>query len=192
MFQKLQKMYQDTRDFKAAFRQVYRSKALGRDKVSSGFVYVKKPGMMRWDYEKPRKKHFVANGKALFIYDPDLEQVMIDRSFSGSDLSCAVTFLWGRGKLKDEFAISYPADKKGADGKHYVIELTPKSKARFKKLWFTVERKTFLVVETLIEDPGGNLNRILFSDMTTIVGLSDQSFRFKAPEGIEVIETSGR
>ncbi len=190
--EKLQKMYENTRDFKAAFRQEYHSRALDRDKVSSGFVYVKKPGKMRWDYLKPREKHFVVDGKALYIYDPELEQVMVDRSFSGSDLSCAITFLWGKGKLKDEFQISFPADAGKADEHHYMLELTPKSKARFKKLWFKVERKTFRVVETLVEDPGGNLNRIIFSDMTTNVGLSDESFRFQIPKGLEVIEAPGK
>ena len=105
--QGIQKYYDSTRDFQAAFQQEYASQALGRKRSSSGFVYIKKPGMMRWDYRSPRAKHFVADGQALYIYDPDLEQVMVDRSFSGSDLSTAVTFLWGRGSLVDEFKVAF-------------------------------------------------------------------------------------
>lgn len=184
---KLQKIYEQTKDFKAAFRQEYHSKALGQKKVSSGFVYVKKPGLMRWDYREPRPKHFVADGKALYIYDPDLEQVMVDRSFSGSELSTAVTFLWGKGKLKDEFQVAF-SKKSEADPDHYLLELVPRSKARFKKLWFVVERKGFRVVETTVEDPGGNTNRILFTKLTTNVGLTEDAFRFQIPDGVDVIE----
>jgi len=186
---KLQKIYEQTKDFKAAFVQEYHSKALGSTKTSSGFVYVKKPGLMRWDYKTPRPKFFVADGKALFIYDPDLEQVMVDRSFSGSDLSTAVTFLWGKGKLRQEFKVSFA---EGGDAQHYLLELTPKSRARFNKLWFKVERKTFRVVETVVEDPGGNTNTIRFSKMTTNVGLKDESFKFQIPDGVDVIEAPDR
>lgn len=185
----LQKLYEGTRDFKAAFEQTYQSAIRGDSKVSSGFVYVKKPGMMRWDYQTPNAKHFVADGKALYIYDPELEQVMVDRSFSDSTLTTAVTFLWGRGRLQDEFQVAFAA-LKPAPGQ-YRLELTPRKKASFKKLWFLVEQKTFRVLETEVEDPGGNLNRIRFSKMAINVGLSEASFQFQIPDGVEVIEAPG-
>ncbi len=183
---RLQAMYEKTKDFKAAFRQEYKSKALDRTKVSSGYIYVKKPGLMRWDYMKPRPKNFVADGKALFIYDPQLEQVMVDRSFSGSSMSTAVSFLWGKGKLVDDFIISF--SKGGTKGDFYTLELLPKTKARFTKLIFVVDKKTFRVKETLVVDPGGNTNRITFSKMKTNVGLKDEAFHFQIPNGVDVIE----
>jgi outer membrane lipoprotein carrier protein len=188
---KIQNFYDTTKDFKAAFQQEYLSVILGRKKASSGFVYIKKPGKMRWDYKKPRNKHFVADGKALYIYDPDLAQVMVDRSFSGSDLTTAVTFLWGRGKLSKEFNISLSnrSDLGGPD--HYVLEMLPKKTARFKKLIFVVEKKSFQVVETIMEDPGGNVNHIFFSKMSINVGLKDNAFKFVIPEGVDVIEKPG-
>lgn len=183
---RLQSVYDNTKDFKAAFRQEYKSKALDRSKVSSGYVYVKKPGLMRWDYKKPRPKNFVADGKALFIYDPQLEQVMVDRSFSDSSMSTAVSFLWGQGKLTDDFKVAFKKEAK--DKEHYTLVLLPKSKARFKSLLFKVDRKTFLVTETLVVDPGGNTNRITFSKMKTNVGLKEEAFHFQIPNGVDVIE----
>lgn len=186
--EKIQKFYEATKDFQAAFQQEYFSKALGRKKSSSGFVYIKKPGKMRWDYKEPRPKHFIADGKALYIYDPDLEQVMVDRAFSGSSLTTAVTFLWGKGKLSSEFAIAfYGQGDLGGPG-HYVLEMLPRKKARFKKLVMVVDRQTFKVTETVVEDPGGNVNHIFFANISTNVGLKDQSFHFEIPEGVEVIE----
>ena len=134
----------------------------------------------------------MADGKALYIYDPELEQVMVDRSFSSSDLSTALTFLWGKGKLLDEFAAAF-ADK-GAGDKVYVLELTPRSKnkARFSKLWFTVAKDSFQVTATTVEDPGGNVNRIVFAKMKINVGLKDSAFEFKMPDGVDVIEAPGK
>jgi outer membrane lipoprotein carrier protein len=189
---KIQKFYESTKDFQAAFQQEYFSKALGRKKSSSGFVYIKKPGKMRWDYKEPRPKHFIADGKALYIYDPELEQVMVDRAFSGSSLTTAVTFLWGKGRLSSEFAIAFYGLGDLGGPQHYVLELLPKKKARFKKLVMVVDKKTFKVTETVVEDPGGNVNHIFFANITTNVGLKDQSFHFEIPEGVDVIEAPKR
>jgi outer membrane lipoprotein carrier protein len=184
----IQKFYDSTKDFQAAFQQEYFSKALGRKKSSSGFIYIKKPGKMRWDYKQPRAKHFVADGQALYIYDPDLEQVMVDRKFSGSQLTTAVTFLWGRGNLKDEFKVEFSKRTDLGGPEHYVLELLPKKNARFKRLTFVVAKKNFQVVETLVVDPGDNINHIFFAKASINVGLKDQSFVFKIPAGVEVIE----
>ena len=53
---KVQATYERTRDLEARFAQTYTYSGFGRRQVSSGRVLVKKPGMMRWDYEKPSPK----------------------------------------------------------------------------------------------------------------------------------------
>ncbi len=184
---KLQKFYDSTADFQAAFQQEYESKALSKKSQSGGFVYVKKPGKMRWDYTTPHPKHFVADGKALYIYDPELEQVMVDRNFASSDLTVALTFLWGKGKLTDEFTVAFAKVPPPADSQ-VVLELTPKKAARFKRLWFTVDKATFRVDGTSVEDPGGNTNRITFTKISVNRGLKDEAFKLDIPKGIEVIE----
>ena len=71
---RIQKFYDGTRDFQAAFQQEYESKALGRKKSSSGFVYIKKPGRMRWTYEAPEPSLVVSDGVTLWIYDPAFQE----------------------------------------------------------------------------------------------------------------------
>ena len=51
----VQKRYDAAADFRARFTQTLTSAALGRKTNSSGEVTFKKPGRMRWDYEKPDK-----------------------------------------------------------------------------------------------------------------------------------------
>ena len=180
------------RDFQAAFQQEYTSRALGRTRRSSGFVYIKKPGKMRWDYREPRRKHFVCDGKTLYMYQPELDQVVVDRGFAGSRLSTAVTFLWGKGRLADEFDVTFAERDDLGGPKQYVLKLVPEKKARFRKLYFVVDRKTFRVEETVVEDPGGNVNHIFFANVSTNVGLEDKAFAFEIPEGVDVIEAPKR
>ena len=185
---KIQAFYEHTSDFQASFRQDYFSRALGRMRSSTGFVYIKKPGMMRWDYKTPRPKHFVIDGKALYVYDPDLEQVMRDKSFSGSRLTGAVSFLWGKGDLGREFRVSFSSRKDLGGAGRYVLQLLPRKKARFKRLIFVVDKKSFSVLETVVEDPGGNVNHIFFDHVSTNVGLKDSAFHFDIPPGVDVID----
>lgn len=189
---RIQEFYERTRDFQAAFQQEYTSKALGRTRRSAGFVYIKKPGKMRWDYRSPKRKHFVCDGETLYMYQPELDQVVVDRGFSGSQLSTAVTFLWGRGRLADEFAISFAERGDLGGPKQYVLKLVPNKKARFRKVFFVVDRDSFRVEETVVVDPGGNVNHIFFANVSTNVGLKDEAFAFEVPEGVEVIEAPGR
>src|SRR5262245_45844177 len=49
---RMQSFYEGTQDFTASFRQDYTYKAFKRTQTSTGKVLFKKPGMMRWEYEK--------------------------------------------------------------------------------------------------------------------------------------------
>src|SRR5512133_970145 len=59
---KVQAYYEATRDLQARFEQTYTYSGFGRRQVSSGTLRVKKPGMMRWDYEAPTPKTVAVTG----------------------------------------------------------------------------------------------------------------------------------
>lgn len=185
---RLQKFYDGVHDFKAAFSQEYTSKVFGTPRRSRGFLYIKKPGKMRWDYLAPNRKHFIVNERVLYIYDPELAQVVVDRHFVSADLSAAVTFLWGRGRLLRSFHISLSQRRDLQRPDAWVLELEPRGTARFRRMWMVVRKRDAMVVQTVLEDPGGNINKIAFTKMSVNVGLRDEAFSFTIPPGVEVIE----
>src|SRR4051812_18339326 len=67
---RMQKNYDQAKDFRAHFSQKYTNLAFNRTKVSSGEVVFKKAGRMRWDYDKPDPQMFVSDGKVLWLYEP--------------------------------------------------------------------------------------------------------------------------
>src|SRR5512137_2339195 len=101
--QRVQAFYERTRDLDARFTQTYTYAKLGRSQVSSGRVRVKKPGMMRWDYERPTPKTIAVKGKRLVQYEPEENQAFVDERFDASAMSAAITFLVGTGDLAKEF-----------------------------------------------------------------------------------------
>src|SRR6516165_7938885 len=103
---KVQAYYEATRDLEAKFQQTYTYSGFGRRQVSSGTLKVKKPGMMRWDYEQPSRKTVAVKGSRLVQYEPEENQAYVDERFDASAMSAAVTFLLGKGDLAREFTLS--------------------------------------------------------------------------------------
>ena len=62
---KVEKKY-DVVDFSSYFVQESTLKAMDITDVASGSIFVKRPGMMRWEYDKPDKQTIITDGKKLW------------------------------------------------------------------------------------------------------------------------------
>jgi outer membrane lipoprotein carrier protein len=182
---KVQKHYEKLQDFSAEFTQIYTRVALSRTSESRGKLMLKKPGMMRWEYAKPEPKLWIADGSQLYIYDPEFEQVVVDKSFNTNRLSESISFLWGEGRLTDAFDAKTGAPAK--DGSP-VLELTPKRDATYARLVLVLDPKSGHVMESIIYETSGNTNHFKFGKPTINGGLKADLFQFVPPEGTEVIE----
>jgi len=181
---KIQRFYDKSEDLTADFIQTYTRVALSRTSESRGIVTIKKPGMMRWDYRQPEEKSFIADGKTLVVYEPEEEQVIIDRNFKSSQLTSSMSFLWGKGKLSDSFKVS--EIKKGEQ--KTIVRLNPKSDATYKELVLTVETKTGKVLESKLHETAGNTNHFKFRKVRTNTKVKKAIFEFTPPAGFDVIE----
>ena len=71
----MEKRYANSRFF-AKFFQESTIKAMEITDFASGKVYVRHPGKMRWEYEKPDRQIIITDGFKLWIYRPEDNQVM--------------------------------------------------------------------------------------------------------------------
>lgn len=180
---RMQSFYEKTQDFTADFEQKYTYKIAKRTQTSTGKVTFKKPALMRWEYEKPSKKTFVLAGDKVYMHDPQA-MLLTKANIGTNQLSASVTFLWGQGKLEDEFSIQKVACK---DCKGTRLELTPlKPDPRFKKIFLDVDPATAQVLKSTVIDPDGSENAITFKNLKTNVGVSQDAFRLNPPEGTQV------
>jgi len=187
---KVQKRYDEAADFKARFTQTLTSATLKRTTNSAGQVTFKKPGRMRWDYEKPDKSSYITDGGVLWLYEPDDRQAF-KQDLKSSQLPSALAFLLGKGKLASEFDISFGPDR-GVSGteKNYVLSLTPKTpQAQVKALLFVVDPHDWFVRQSEITDAQGNTNIIVFADVVMNSRVPDALFKFSPPAGTRVIDT---
>src|SRR5947207_6719947 len=142
---KVQKRYDEAGDFKARFTQTLTSATLKRTTNSSGQVTFKKPGRMRWDYEKPDKSSYITDGGVLWLYEPEDKQAF-KQDLKSSQLPSALAFLTGKGKLGSEFDIAFAKDPPVGGPRDYVLALSPKqANGQVKSILFVDAPDTFLV-----------------------------------------------
>jgi outer membrane lipoprotein carrier protein len=182
---RLQKSYDATVDFTADFRQENEVKTLNRTLKASGKVSFKRPGKMLWRYDEPKGQFVLADGKHLYFYQPEQNQVIkspLKNAFRGD---IPLSFLLGLGNLKKEFN----AALKSTEENSYVLRLEPKGEAGgFSEILLAVSKSSFDILWVSIRDAAANLTTIRFSGMRKGVGLNDSLFQVQIPKGADVVE----
>jgi outer membrane lipoprotein carrier protein len=184
---RMQAFYEKTQDFTAGFQQVYTYRTFKRVSRSTGKVTYKKPALMRWEYEtqdgKSAPRTFVLAGDRVYAYDPGAK-LLTRAAISTNQLSASVTFLWGQGRLADEFSITRAACDTCTGT---LLELTPLvPDPRFKRVKLEVDPKTAQVIRSIVVDPDGSENAITFLDMVTNTGVDEKTFKLSPPPGTQV------
>ncbi len=181
----LQKNYDATADFVADFQQETEVKNINRTLKASGKLSFKRPGKMLWSYAEPKGQFVVADGKYLYFYQPDQNQVIkspLKNAFRGD---IPLSFLLGLGNLKKDFNATLQATEP-AD---YVLRLEPKGEAGgFTEILLAVNKTTFDIVWVSVRDAANNLTTLRFSNMRKGVGLKDSLFQVRIPDGADVVE----
>jgi outer membrane lipoprotein carrier protein len=186
----VQKYYNNTKDFKAKFKQMYKKAYHGPQKPRFGYLWVKKPGLMRWDYVSPRKKKLICDGNKIWIYVPGDKQVFW-RDLKASALPTAISFLWGKGNIIADFDIRTLARSKYERKDTVVIKLVPKvPNSNFKHVLFVVDNATGMVRESVLYDHLGNRNHYVFSSPKVNTGVRRSRFQFTPPPGVRVIKAT--
>jgi outer membrane lipoprotein carrier protein len=177
---KVQDFYKKTDRMSAKFRQTYTNKTFGEPTHSTGLVYIKKPGKMRWDYYKAKdvEKSFISDGKMLWAVDHDNKQVF-KRDLQKNLLPVAISFLYGEGDLKRDFVAAI--DDSGTYGSKgdVVLRLTPKKpSAQYKTLFLVVDPKDHQVKQSIVVESSGNTNHFRFIDSDLSRNVKDTWFYF--------------
>ncbi|HKY09740.1 MAG TPA: outer membrane lipoprotein carrier protein LolA, partial [Candidatus Binatia bacterium] len=181
----LQKNYDATTDFVADFRQETEVKNPNRSLKASGKLSFKRPGKMLWSYEEPKGQFVLADGKHLFFYQPDQNQVIkspLKNAFRGD---IPLSFLLGLGNLKKDFN----ATLKASEETQHVLRLEPKGEAGgYSEILVGVSKSSSDIIWVSVRDAANNLTTLRFANMRKGVGLKDSLFQVQIPKGADLVE----
>ena len=152
---------------------------------SSGKVAIQRPGKFSWIYTTPYEQQIIADGKELWIYDVDLDQVTVKPMTTGL-ASAPIMILMRNSKLGSEFDISEVGQRKFL----YWVELEPKSQDMdYTKVYIGIEDGDVKAME--LRDKFGQSTQIVFENLRLNVVHNPKTFQFVPPKGVDVFGVGG-
>jgi outer membrane lipoprotein carrier protein len=183
---RVQNFYDQSKTFRAKFKQRYFVAAYRKTKDSHGEVVFQKPGKMSWRYASNGNR-VVSDGKLIKVYEKENKQ-MYEQAIEKSQYPAALSFLLGGAKLKKEFHLKKLSAKDLRYEGGYVLLAIPKETTpAYQKLLLYIDAGTYQVRRVLMIDAQQNRNR--FDFLTPVVNqpVEPTEFVFQAPAGTRVI-----
>lgn len=149
---------------------------------ASGQMVLQRPGMLRWHTDPPLEQLLVSNGEKVWLYDPDLMQVTVQKMDQRLTHTPALLLSGDVSKISENFTITY---KEGGPVIDFI--LTPTAKDTL----FDTLRLSFrngVINDMQLLDAVGQRTNILFMDVLVNESIDAAQFVFEAPAGVDVIE----
>lgn len=148
---------------------------------SKGNMSLKKPQYFKWVTTSPNNQKIVSNGTKLWIYDGDLDQIIIKKVSSNNISQFPYLILLS----KNTSNINKLFTVKEQDNTSYILKPKNDQMINSIKIKFTPNNQLkYLEISTSLNQ----FTKIEFTDVKTDVYISDTSFDFKAPEDTDVID----
>ena len=184
LIEKIERRY-DVPGFTADFHQVSTIKAMDISDEADGKIYVRKPEMMRWEYEKPDPQVIITNSEKLWIYRPLDNQVIIGRAPAFLAGGKGAGFLADIKVLRRQFEIS---NVSSPGEPYHTLKLVPLDKsADVADILLLVAKETYAVHQVVTYNAYGDETRITLLNASTDKVPEKSLFTFTIPEGADVV-----
>ncbi len=170
--------------YSAHFKQLVYSEDGDLLQKTSGEVAIERPGKFRWVTQTPMRQVIVSNGKLLWVYEPDLEQVTIRRLQQNLGQTPLLLLTTKDVILQKQFAVKSLSASQGMQR----YQLIPKStQDGFKRivLGFNGDKLSYLELNNQLNQT----TKINFSKVVLNHKLANKLFSFSPPKGVDVVNT---
>ena len=148
---------------------------------SSGRVALSAPRLFRWEYTKPYPQLIVADGKTVWVYEPDLQQAS-KRAQGVEEANSPLAILLDPSKLDRDFVVKEAGTRDGLEW----LQLTPKqAEAGFKTARLGFGKGGLAQMEYV--DALGQRTRIAFTGWKRNPAFAKGTFVYVPAKGVDVI-----
>ncbi len=178
---RLRGFIRDTQTARTSFTQTVTDKAGRVVQRSSGEFMLARPGKFRWAVDKPYRQLVVGDGERVWIFDEDLNQVVVRKAGEAIGGTPAA-LLAGRDDVERAFTWRELPSSGGLEW----IAATPRNKdAAFEEIRLGFNPKSLAALE--LTDAFGQKTAVRFGELDRNPSLAPETFRFVAPKGADVI-----
>ena len=181
--QQLQAFSKNLQTADVVFQQIVTGPNGEKVQSAQGRMQLKSPNLFRWEYSKPVPQLIIADGRKIWLYDPDLRQVTVksqDALNQDNPLS-ALT----KPELIDRF---YTVTELPVKQSISWLQLKPKNPqtSPFDKAWlgFGVNG----LVSMRLFDSLGQVSEFTFGTWRKNKAIASSRFVFSPPKGVDVVE----
>ena len=184
--------YAKTQDLQGEFTQETIVEGFETGFQSKGKFYLKKPGLLRWDYLEPSKEHIYVDGDAVMMYVPEHQQVVKGTLTQIAASKGPLALLLGVGRLSQQFTVVEPSDASNLPKTTADLTLIPKPDGEtaptIKKIELKLYSDSYLIQTISIFEMSGNISRVRFDRLQANQGLSTDLLKFSLPPGVVVVD----
>lgn len=179
--QRVNQFFEHVSTFKADFVQQVFSEDGTLIQGSEGILKLKRPGRFLWEYRIPSQQLILADGKNLWIYDAELEQVSI-KGIDEALGAAPIVLLTENRPLSENFDVQETGSREGLEW----IELIPHTQdTEFSQIEFGMDGINIVQME--LHDQFGQKTVIRFENSQTNINIPDSEFMFIPPDNVDVI-----
>ncbi|GHU19393.1 outer-membrane lipoprotein carrier protein [Betaproteobacteria bacterium] len=178
---KLFRFLETTQTLRADFAQIVVAKNGRRPQQSSGVMMISRPGKFLWQITAPYNQLLIGDGERVWMYDPDLRQVTVQKLDAALG-STPAALLIGGDTLEKNFSLSEQGEREGLEW----LEALPQSPdSGFEKLQLGFDGENLKAME--LYDNFGQTTSLVFSNLQRNPALPAALFSFVPPAGVDVI-----
>jgi outer membrane lipoprotein carrier protein len=179
--ERLKAFFQNTESVSAQFHQTVFDNQGRKMQEVDGSMKLQRPGKFRWDYAKPYVQHIVGDGKKVWLYDPDLNQVTV-RDLDKTLGSSPAALLAGTKEMEQDFLLTFQ-DRQ--DGLEWVLATPKQEDSGFERV--AIGFKDGMLHAMELHDSFGHKTLIEFSNVQRNPKLAPGTFRFTPPKNADVV-----
>lgn len=176
----MNRFLQDLNTLQANFEQTVFNENTRELVASEGVFYVRRPDQFRWDYISPENQQIIADGRQIWVYDPELEQVSVQSQATALTGTPAMLLISGD-PVEKHFSVMDLGER---DGQGWV-ELAPKDEeSQFSRILLAFSENQLISMEMV--DKFGQITRFHFSAIENNPVFTSRFFEFEPPLNIDI------
>jgi len=169
--------------FEAEFVQLVTDDKLFREESSAGRVWIQRPGKFFWKYESGQKMDIIADSVNLWIYQPELKQVMVQSLGSiGEDLP--INWLASGQAVAERYNTRKLPEK--SDGLTW-FDLQNKKGGSQEIAFIELGMKGDVMDQVLLTSSDGRVTLVKFQNAKRNQQIESDMFVFKPEAGIDIV-----
>ena len=176
----LKSWLRETRTLKADFAQTSAG-GIGGGK-SQGNMLISRPGKFRWSINKPYVQLMVGDGSRIWLYDPELKQVIVRKSEKALGGTPAA-LLAGDNDAEQRFTFKADGEHAGAE---WVVAEPKQNDTGFVRIRIGLAGNELKGM--VLEDSFGQVTTLAFTNVVRNGDAPASLFRFTPPAGADVLK----